>query len=170
MDRLTMWDEEEKRWRMKPGYLMSQQVIKRLAAYEDTGLEPGELVEMQNEAYDLGYQSCLRYKGLTWNEAEELQRYRKAEAEGRLLALPCKVGDTVYKLWYAPCHNGEEMPDSYGCSGCMDECDIHKEVFEKKVPSLNFIVEYFLNDKSMVYFLTREEAEAALKGGSNEAD
>lgn len=37
-----------------------------------------KLQDIQNEAYDLGYQSCLRYKGLKWTEAEELQRYREA--------------------------------------------------------------------------------------------
>lgn len=76
--------------------------------------------------------------------------------------LPCKVGDTIYKLWHTPCHNGETYPDSYGCEGCYDECDIKKTITEYKVPSLRFIIDELMND-SCVYYLTREEAEKALE-------
>ena len=76
--------------------------------------------------------------------------------------LPCKVGDTIYKLWYAPCHLGETYPDSYGCDGCYDECDIKKVITEYKVPSLRFIIDELMNG-SCVYYLTREEAEKALE-------
>lgn len=80
--------------------------IARLAAYEESGLEPEELEENQNEAYDrgyqcgmnysgrrwteafeIGYQSCLKYKGLRWDEAEELQRYREIGSIDRLREL-----------------------------------------------------------------------------------
>ena len=76
--------------------------------------------------------------------------------------LPCKVGDTIYKLWYEPCHLGETYPDSYGCDGCYDECDIKKVITEYKVPSLRFIVDELMNG-SCVYYFTREEAEKALE-------
>lgn len=75
--------------------------------------------------------------------------------------LPCKVGDTIYKLWYGPCHLGETYPDSYGCDGCYDECDIKKVITEYKVPSLRFIIDELMNG-SCVYFITREEAEKEL--------
>lgn len=74
--------------------------------------------------------------------------------------LPCKVGDTIYKLWYGPCHLGETYPDSYGCDGCHDECDIKKVITEYKVPSLRFIIDELMKG-SCVYYLTREEAEKA---------
>lgn len=32
---------------------------------------------------------------------EKLKRYEDAEEQGRLLRLPCKVGDSVYRFWYA---------------------------------------------------------------------
>lgn len=79
--------------------------------------------------------------------------------------LPCKVGDIVYKVWYVPCHLGEDHPDSYDCSGCMDECDIKKDIIEYKVPSIEFIVNVLMRD-SNVYFLTLEEAKRALEGKS----
>ncbi|MBR5291697.1 MAG: hypothetical protein IKU32_02145 [Clostridia bacterium] len=80
------------------------EIANRLAEYEDTGLEPKELNEKLNEAYDLGAQSVLRYKGLTWSEAEELLRYREAEEQGLLVRLPCKVGDTIWLTgWWDAC-------------------------------------------------------------------
>lgn len=81
--------------------------------------------------------------------------------ENGVIVLPCKVGDTIYKLWYTSCHLGETYPDSYGCDGCYDECDIKKVITEYKVPSLRFIVDELMNG-SCVYYLTREEAEKAL--------
>ena len=112
-----------------------------LAAYEDTGLEPEEITEYLNAT----------------------DEYVEASEEGRLIVLPCKVGDTVYKVWYDPCHNGETHPDSYGCSGCEDVCDIKKSIHEMKAPSVDWILRQ-LHNGSFVYFLTREEAEAALGG------
>ena len=71
---------------------------------------------------------------------ERLKKYEDAEQDGRLVVLPCKVGDTVYKLWYEPCHNGEDYPDSYGCCGCEDECDLKRSIFNFKVPSVDWIL------------------------------
>lgn len=74
---------------------------------------------------------------------EELKQYRIAEEQGLLLRLPCKVGDTVYKLWYA-----NDIPYKvqavtlrtlYGIVAMMED-----GVFGKRV------------------FLTKEEAEQAL--------
>lgn len=72
--------------------------------------------------------------------------------------MPCKVGDTVYKLWYKPCHNGEEYPDSYSCCGCEDECDLEKDIFEFVVPNLEWILRHKDSFDGNVWFLTREEA------------
>lgn len=53
-----------------------EEALLRLAEYEGTRLPPEDLGEVEENAYDLGYQSCLRYKSLTWGEAAELQQYR----------------------------------------------------------------------------------------------
>ena len=50
-------------------------ITARLAAYEDTGLEPEEIRGMMTD-------------WIVW---------KQAEAEGRLVVLPCKVGDTPCK-------------------------------------------------------------------------
>ena len=62
-------------------YDLVQRILERLAAYEDTGLEPEEVVAMQHtmEAYH--------------KEADPLL---KAKALGRLLVLPAAPGETVY--------------------------------------------------------------------------
>lgn len=95
---------------------------------------------------------------------QKLGAYEDAEEQGLLLRLPCKVGDTVYKVWYKPCHLGETTPDSFDCICCNDKCDLKLAIFECKVDSLTFIInEFVLTNKNTVYFLTKEEAEQALK-------
>lgn len=71
------------------------QLIKHLAAYEDTGLEPEEIhfcldgAITPEEAKARAERNMKRYdEWFTWNRADE---------ESRLLVLPCKVGDTVYQ-------------------------------------------------------------------------
>lgn len=58
--------------------------IEKLAAYEDTGLTPEEI----NGLCEMDKRSRMA-KMLRWEEAE---------ADGRLVVLPCKAGDTVYTM------------------------------------------------------------------------
>lgn len=136
-------------------------VLKALADYED--LEEQCIEENQCGLREL----LLKWKEF-FDDIAELYDYRKAEEQGLLLRLPCKVGDTVYKLWYKPCHNGEDCPDSYSCCGCEDECDLKKDIFEITVPNLDWILQHMKHFGDGVWFLTREEAESALaeKGGA----
>ena len=53
-----------------------EEALRRLAEYEGTRLPPEDLGEVEENAYDLGYQTALRYRGLAWGEAAELQQYR----------------------------------------------------------------------------------------------
>lgn len=83
--------------------------------------------------------------------------------ENGVIVPPVKVGDTVYKLGWTTCKNGESYPDSYGCCGCEDECDIKRTIVEVKVPTREFIVGTFMNKVGMsTYYFTPEEAEKAL--------
>ena len=101
-----------------------------------------------------------------WGSGTSAEIADKILADGWMRP-PCKVGDVVYKVWYSKCHNGETYPDSWSCSGCYDECDMKKEITEIVVPNLRFIVENFMGGYTNdVYFLTREEALKALKGGA----
>lgn len=110
-------------------------------------------IETRDQIQMLAYQSR--------NDVEKVCSNFKDKS--RFVELPCKVGDTLYKVWYLPCHNGETYSDSYNCSGCEDECDLKKTIFEFKVPSIQFIVNELLKKDNRVYYITREEAEKALR-------
>lgn len=99
---------------------------------------------------------------------KRLAAYEDAEQDGRLLMLPCKVGETVYVI------NGDRIS--------MAEVTIIRPfVFANRIEFRgNAVLEEvdpFYNDGRLskrnlfiVFgddaFLTREEAEAALKGGA----
>ena len=72
---------------------------KRLAEYEETGLEPEEIAKL-NTAENMRLTQELIDKGITpaviGTPIMHLLELAKAEQEGKLIALPCKVGDTVY--------------------------------------------------------------------------
>ena len=105
----------------------------RLAAYEDTGMEPEEI----KNALDVN--DIIPEINVTVDHIRDLLQ---AEQDGRLVVLPCKVGDTI---WRIKCF--ADWPDigkPYVEAGAFLYRDIH--YFGKTV------------------FLTREEAEAALAG------
>ncbi len=152
MDRLT---DYKNGWRvlgdgayMDDGLSIRGEAIDRLAAYEDTELTPMEIKSLWEE-----WQVNLTC----------LDRYRKAESEGRLIVLPCKVGDTV---WFAGWH------DDY-------QREILKELRVQGIslsPNADGIILHFggypvfnATDSEIgkTIFLTREEAEAALKEAHN---
>ena len=56
----------------------------RLAAYEDTGLTPGEVKSMQEEHFS-GLEMAKLHSALM-----ELKKYQEADKDGRLAVLPCK--------------------------------------------------------------------------------
>lgn len=106
-----------------------------------------------------------------------------ADKDGRLVVLPCKVGDMVYEVCNntdacSGCRNYEGMYGS-GESWCtrIDDVDLRSypdiaerplcekqfmEVVEHK-PKADWIFNH-RNDFGKTVFLTREEAEAALAG------
>lgn len=126
-----------------------------------------ELIEAVKTEHGSAFENCRECTYGTHNEEVIVKLNRLAELEdklesGLLLELPCKVGDTVFRAWYAPCRYGETYPDSYGCSGCEGGCDIKPTVFEETASSLAYILENMVLDRNYVY-ATREEAEQKLK-------
>ena len=99
--------------------------------------------------------------------AGKLAEYETAEEEGRLVVLPCKVGDTVYAILHRRTlctAQGREF-EEYSCSGCEEEkCDSYLECFvwENKFATLEWIVGN-LRKFGKTVFRTREEAEKALE-------
>lgn len=135
-------------------------IYARLAAYEDAGLEPQDMAH--------------------WMD------YFRAECEGRLVVLPCKVGDTVYEISNNTdaCNGCQHYEGIYGSgeSWCaqIDDVDLrcYPNIAEKPLCEKQFmeVVEHkpkadwifnHRNDFGKTVFLTREEAEAALKGGDS---
>jgi hypothetical protein len=82
---------------------------------------------------------------------EKLARYEDAEEQGRLIVLPCKVGDTVWMFSQA-----KAAVEGW-------------RVYHIGAVTVNhgFLREIRSDDFSKTVFLTREEAEAAL-GGDHE--
>lgn len=109
-----------------------------------------------------GYESKMELVGLL----KQLKEYQQLEEQGRLVKLPCKVGDTVYCIFsrYSKCTPCNEEFDEYSCQGCECKCDSKKERYiqDKGACSLNWIVINLKNFGKTV-FLTKSEAEAKLK-------
>lgn len=76
---------------------------------------------------------------------ERLKYYEDMEEQGRLVVLPCKVGDTVYRIW--PTEG--RLP----------------VITEHYMKDLGMVVRWMHYFGRRV-FLTREGAEKALKGGA----
>ena len=66
-------------------------IMMRLAAYEDTGLEPEE-IDMDHEAAETLRQLC---RGCDLDRLEELA---EADKDERVVVLPCNVGDRLYEV------------------------------------------------------------------------
>lgn len=80
---------------------------------------------------------------------EELKRYKDLEEQGRLLVLPCKVGDTVYEILE------ETVPNHHFYINEWKVQDVSTQ-------SIKYADEWESYDYENLYF-TREEAEAALE-------
>jgi hypothetical protein len=111
-----------------------------------------ELKDLQKEVASLAIESIEREKTLARLEAEVMV-WAKAEQEGRLVALPCKVGDTVY----APFR--KEVKEYK-----IERVDIKGICFDSEDGAWIFLKH--LQDGTV--FLTREQAEAALKEAQHE--
>lgn len=95
---------------------------------------------------------------LSGDAADKLADYEEAEEQGLLVRLPCKVGDTIYVIFDGKIWDGEvyhiSYSDYYG--------KITATAWVKQGISAAF--EHF----GETVFLTREEAEAAMNGGTGD--
>lgn len=113
----------------------------RLAAYEDTGLEPEEIYE-------------VRFLIAAQRDPQKLARLRElvqAEQDGRLVVLPCKVCDHVWV-------DGREAIVVW-FFGYKTERYLHTQFLDNAEYT---DIPFYEIGKTV--FLTREEAEAALAG------
>ena len=110
---------------------------------------PKEEYEIKGTNGELCRETCEKYKCDSCpvqKAIDKLAEYEDLEEQGLLLRLPCKAGDTVYKV-YSP--NRLIEPYTY------------KTIV---IQSLTQIVEYIEKELwNKTVFLTQEEAEQALK-------
>lgn len=71
-------------------------VCERLAAYEDTGIEP-EAVETVKLA--LAAKHMVDLETLNNTPISRLVELAEADKDGRVVVLPCKVGDILYRVF-----------------------------------------------------------------------
>lgn len=96
---------------------------------------------------------------------KELAKYTTAEAEGRLVVLPCKVGNTVWYIRkWCNCDSGKP------CAECKDKIMEVKSAFvfslitygDGEIWLHDLDVDLRASNIGKTVFFTREEAEAAL--------
>ena len=106
----------------------------------------------------------------------KLAAYEDTEEQGLLVRLPCKVGDTLYeidlpeygvivcKVLYVDCYFG---PFAHAPGGkIVSATSVGVEVVEGHGKGSSYAFEK--GDFGKTVFLTRVEAEAALKGGTGD--
>ena len=134
-------------------------MFNRLSEYEDTGLEPDEILtckELAEAAYAFIF--LKEYKSL--GTIDPIRELLKAEKDGRLVVPPCKVGDTVWiKGDKFPAEIEEIRITDDGIYFAYVEYDRGYEETE-----VWDTCEFTLSDIGKTVFLTREEAEKALEG------
>ena len=131
----------------------------RLKAYEDTGLEPEEIKAPFTESTVIKLAAQALETG-----PSRLRELTKADKDGRLVVLPCKVGDTVWVTGRdnVPREMKLEAPDVR--TVCTDEDNLCMSTCNRKPDG--FCAYRLRNDGADIgksVFLTREEAEKALE-------
>lgn len=136
------------------GSCSQRKVWERLKAYEDTHMMPADVMSMR---MDMAILTGL-FNGI---DVDRMREIVAAERDGRVVVLPCKVGQRVFALLDTDKH--------------ISECEVKQIVLGNKI---NFVGlepigargrEYgvSLNGFGKAVFLTREEAEAALEAMKN---
>ena len=151
MERLTNKREadaqrEEYERRLANGYPRNipEERFLRLAAYEDTHMMPSDVTSMR---MDMAIIAAL-FNGVDVDRMKELAQADKA---GRLVVLPCEVGDTLFRVFAG-------------------------EILEHKVRNMRYLAiqgrwdidttpfcSYVESSIGKTIFLTSEEAKAALE-------
>ena len=131
------------------GMCSQRQTWERLKEYEDTGFDPEEIADFMKR-----WEQTVEIGGMLKKYCiDHIRDLLHAEQDGRLVVLPCKVGDDV---WFVR---------KFGNGQCIKRAEV-------SCINIDFRGEVFVSARRIsggyigkTVFLTREEAEAALKGG-----
>lgn len=121
------------------------EAIDRLAAYEETGFYPEALEQC---AKMLGNINILQF-----------YEWLKANNEGRLVVLPCKINDTLFMLKDGEIYSG---PVRFLRWEYHKDRGVRSDIVAN--PNPYFSIGASFDDFGKSVFLTREKAEAALRG------
>ena len=166
MERLTKYDTDgqammdcqkcEADWTGKHGKPMADctalycrnRLLDRLVKYEDTERTPEE-IDMDHEAAETLRQLCQNC------DLDRLEKLAEADRDGRVVVRPCKVGDTLFRVFA-------------------------REILEHKVRNMRYLAiqgrwdidttpfcSYVESSIGKTIFLTHEQAERALEAKSN---
>ena len=132
---------------------MARELYGRLKAYEDTGLTPEEIKAPFTE--DTMINLAAQALGV---EPSRLRELAEADKDGRVVVLPCKVGQRVFALMDTDKH--------------ISECEVKRIGMGNEIGFIGLEPigargrEYgvALNGFGKTVFLTREAAEKALEG------
>ena len=124
--------------------LFDNTICERLAAHEDTGLTPEQVKELAHDT--------------TGPLHRKIAEWMVAETAGRLMVLPCKVGDMLYEV------TGRKTISVYKVKairvelfGLFIEWDIVEGFVWQSLAGIN------AGEIGKTVFLTRKEAEKALE-------
>lgn len=151
MERLTYFKDGY--WRVNfSGVQYQADFVDRLAAYEDTGLSP-EKVSWMKEVVEAAFDNDT-------SRIERAHNLHVADKEGHVVVLPCKVGDTVWRIVRdgEPHITRDEVRDMYFADD-MTPC---VELVGGRVT--------FTEKFGKTVFLSREEAEKALQEMEDKKD
>ena len=123
-------------------------LLDRLVKYEDTEREPEE-IDMDHEAAETLRQLCQNC------DLDRLEKLAEADRDGRVVVRPCKVGDTLFRVFAG-------------------------EILEHKVRNMRYLAiqgrwdidttpfcSYVESSIGKTIFLTHEQAERALEAKKN---
>ena len=119
-------------------------LLDRLVGYEDTGLTPEEIKELAHDT--------------TGPLHRKISEWIDAEAAGRIVVPPCKVGDRLYVVTGRKTISGSKVRAiRVDLFGVFIEWDIVEGFVWQSLSGIN------AGEIGKTVFLTREEAEKALK-------
>ena len=143
------------------GACSQRKVWERLKAYEDTHMMPSDVTSMR---MDMAIIAAL----FNDVDVDRMKELAEADKDGRLVVLPCKVGDTVWVIenpW-----TGELLKkpiEAYANGMKKFSHGLYVNVlFDTR--KINGARDYEINHIGKTVFLTREEAEAALEAMKDE--
>mgnify|MGYP004462834683 CR=1 FL=1 len=130
-------------------------LVERLAAYEDTGLQPESVEALKLSMMGKAISEITEFDGLPIDRLRELA---KADKDGRVEVLPCKVDDRLYEV------TGRKTISVYKVRairvelfGLFIEWDIVEGFAWQSLSGIN------AGEIGKTVFLTREAAEEALE-------